>query len=413
MIIMANFTPVANPTSAAATESGPTSEVTDQAGDQADAGQDFAALLAAWFAPAAAPMTPAPLPGGEPATGQAAYSFAVTSDQQASAGASLPLTLQPELLGVVPTLPASALAAIALPEAALIEAVPVPPPDLAVAAAAAAVSNLAPLPIPTGIVTSTAAPDTAPAQLEITDSADVTSLASQSETSQTGFETEAVKLAARVVKDILAEAETATSSTPEHTSGNASEAEFPPELSAREQASLPAPEAADSAITAPSLQANRLTNTGAPAASEGRNAPPPIIHQTLDPLLALAQQTSPRETRSLRFQLHPEELGRVDVEVTRDAAGRVSASLNADGVEAANTLTNGIGHLRAALEKAGVNVEHLDVYATPQFQHNNQSNQQQQSPTPRAAPTNHFGAEQISEELSTTVEEEKLLNLRA
>ena len=190
MMIMASFTQVSNPTSAAANESSPASE----ANDQADAGQDFAALLAAWFVPTAAPTLPAPLPRGELATGQAAYSFAVTSDQQPSAGAPLPLTFQAELLGAVPTLPAPAFAATALPEPTPTEAAPVvAQPNFAVAAAATLASSTTPLPIPTGVATSNAPPDTAPAQLEIADSADFTGLASREEIAQTSFETEAVK----------------------------------------------------------------------------------------------------------------------------------------------------------------------------------------------------------------------------
>jgi hypothetical protein len=141
--------------------------------------------------------------------------------------------------------------------------------------------------------------------------------------------------------------------------------------------------------------------------------PQPIVNQTMEPLLEFAQDVQPRETRSLRLSLHPAELGRVEVEVARDAEGRVSAALTVEQADTAQALSQGIGQLRDALERAGVVVERLHVSTSPQFQSNAhpQSGQQQHSHQ-----THTPGTEYTSLEPAVTEEaapENRLLSMRA
>jgi hypothetical protein len=141
--------------------------------------------------------------------------------------------------------------------------------------------------------------------------------------------------------------------------------------------------------------------------------PQPIVNQTLEPLLEFAPGVQPRETRSLRLSLHPAELGRVDVEVARDAEGRVSAALTVEQADTAQALSQGIGQLREALERAGVVVERLHVGTSPQFQSNAhpQSGQQQHSHQTHASGTEYASLEPaVTEEAAP---ENRLLSLRA
>jgi hypothetical protein len=169
----------------------------------------------------------------------------------------------------------------------------------------------------------------------------------------------------------------------------------------------------DPSLSSPFLPTSGASPQAAPALSRSAGPAPSVLSQTVPSFLDLVQQTPQQETRSLRFSLHPHELGRVEIEVTRDAEGRVSASLNADQLEAAHSLTQGIHHLRESLEQAGLVIEHLEVVTTPHSQ-TNTSGQQQQTPAPQPTPaTNQALTPQPQEENLTGIEEEKLLNLRA
>ncbi len=163
------------------------------------------------------------------------------------------------------------------------------------------------------------------------------------------------------------------------------------------------------------ITANPLAN--APTASNNHqpNEAQTIATQTIDPIIELAQTTPHRETRSLRISLNPEELGKIEVEVTRDAEGRLSAAFSAERIEAASSLTHSLGHLREMLEQAGLRVEHLEVTVTPQFQNSTggQPGHQQQSQAQSSAPADFLPLSQTSENNPDSTEEEKLLNLRA
>ena len=132
-----------------------------------------------------------------------------------------------------------------------------------------------------------------------------------------------------------------------------------------ESVTRPQPTAVAASVKAPS-----------PAASAAPPLPSSPIAQTMQPVLELAQRVPPQEARTLHFSLNPAELGRVDIEVTRDAQGRVSASLTVEQADTAQSLTHGIGQLRESLERAGMVVEHLQVTTQLQPQTNQQFNQQ-------------------------------------
>ncbi len=148
----------------------------------------------------------------------------------------------------------------------------------------------------------------------------------------------------------------------------------------------------------------------------------PLVKQTIPPVLELAQRLDAPATRSLRLQLNPAELGRVEVEVTRDAEGQISAVLKVEQAETARTLTHSLGQLRESLERAGVVVEQLHVTHTPplQAQTSQQFGQQfgQQSQPQHTPPTHFTNADSLPAESSSTegtasAADQKLLSMLA
>lgn len=407
-MIMSGFSQLLGPASATASESLPSPDTTDQSE------QDFAALLAAAFAPVTAPNTPELLTGSALPETQAASSLALASGQPSDFRQLWPLTLQTDLMGNPSAFPLTisteASGAVmpltnvdgANPEVLTADVIKADVINAELVKANSMPANASPaapfLPLGSKI---------ANLQLTATEQREPGSGFSVGESTRSS---ELPGRAARVVKDIVAEPEAI------EPTGQVSEAgskpEGAPEPSLSEQPEPLPIEDNNSAQATTSLQANSVANSATPATSASSSPAQSIANQTIHPIIELAQQTPHRETRSLRFNLHPEELGRVEVEVTRDAAGRVSASLNADHLDAANALTHSIGHLREALEKAGVKVDHLEVFTTSQFQQNpnGQTNEQHAQ---RATQSGALLLDQVTEDGTATVEEEKLLNLRA
>ena len=144
-------------------------------------------------------------------------------------------------------------------------------------------------------------------------------------------------------------------------------------------------------------------------------AAPQLINQTVRPIIELAERISRRETRSLRFSLNPEKLGRVEVEVTRDAEGHLSARFTAEQVESGHALAQGISHLRETLEQAGLHVDRLEVVTTPQLHAgaSGHSEHQPHSQPDNPAPTGSLARDQTIPDDPVAVREDKLLSMRA
>src|SRR6185503_3695568 len=105
-------------------------------------------------------------------------------------------------------------------------------------------------------------------------------------------------------------------------------------------------------------EAARLAET---QSSTSSSHPASIAHQVVNPMIEIASQLSPRETRRLRIELHPEKFGQIDLEITRGVDGRLSASLSADTNIARHALAEGINHLRESLQQSGLTVDRLEV----------------------------------------------------
>src|SRR5262249_25435066 len=68
-----------------------------------------------------------------------------------------------------------------------------------------------------------------------------------------------------------------------------------------------------------------------------------------------------QQPRSVRLRLRPEELGQVEIQLTRDSSGKVSAQLSVERENTRAVLVQSLPQLRQTLERAGVTVERLQV----------------------------------------------------
>src|SRR5262249_35362669 len=93
--------------------------------------------------------------------------------------------------------------------------------------------------------------------------------------------------------------------------------------------------------------------TNAPGAS--------VASQTVGQLMTLAHTTGAGQTQSLQLRLKPQELGQIEIQLTRDAQGRVSAHLTADRESTHVALSQSLGQLRETLTQAGITVDRLQV----------------------------------------------------
>ena len=106
------------------------------------------------------------------------------------------------------------------------------------------------------------------------------------------------------------------------------------------------------AATVRDLQAN-----GAAQSNGGSS----IQSQTISQIIAQAETLPGRQTRSLRLRLRPEELGQIDIQLSRDASGRISAHISAERESARGALSRSLDELRETLSRAGLTVDKLQI----------------------------------------------------
>ncbi len=240
---------------------------------------------------------------------------------------------------------------------------------------------------------------------------------------QTPFIVEMVETTARAsIASDAAEPLSPAFDNPPHVVANRAEVALPApslplDLMGREDFTVEGVEAVTTAQTTPGSPS---VNAPPPPVNVAQTTPSPFITQTIQPVLELAQAVHPNETRTLRFSLNPAELGRVEVEVTRDVNGRVSASLTVEQAATAQALTHGIGQLRESLERAGLVVEQLQVTTQLQSQTAQQFGQpagqeagQQHGSQPRGPNADSLPTDQMIADGTTPVSENKLLSLHA
>ncbi len=109
------------------------------------------------------------------------------------------------------------------------------------------------------------------------------------------------------------------------------------------------------------------TNRAAPGVAKNASAETPtVISQTAGQVITVAERMTPRETRAISLSLNPKDLGRLEVRITRDDEGRVSAQFTAERDVTRHALREGLTELRQTLERAGLPVDRLEIRtATP------------------------------------------------
>jgi flagellar hook-length control protein FliK len=75
----------------------------------------------------------------------------------------------------------------------------------------------------------------------------------------------------------------------------------------------------------------------------------------------LVRDTNPNSSRELKIKLNPEELGTVDVTITRNADQQISIQLSVTNEAAEETLKHKISELTAALGEKGVSISDINI----------------------------------------------------
>ncbi len=121
--------------------------------------------------------------------------------------------------------------------------------------------------------------------------------------------------------------------------------------------------ATDRSLIAESLVPRELFPTGKSALSDSQVPVSKKIFTQIEPtLLALASDVRlDRERQSLKIQLHPSELGTVEISLVKNESGSVNAHIVADNESAHASLNENVEQLRSSLENAGLQIEKLEV----------------------------------------------------
>ena len=139
-------------------------------------------------------------------------------------------------------------------------------------------------------------------------------------------------------------------------------------------------------------------------------AGPQVANQIVD----LAVATQPRQQRSVRLRLRPEELGQVDIQLTRDSAGRVSAQVVVEREAARAALTQSLAQLRETLERAGLSVDQLNVSSdASSFAGTARENGKTRDESQRSSLGNETLTNAVETQPKERVREHKLLSLSA
>ncbi|MDX6385172.1 MAG: Flagellar hook-length control protein FliK [Blastocatellia bacterium] len=137
--------------------------------------------------------------------------------------------------------------------------------------------------------------------------------------------------------------------------------------------------------------------------------------QVVSHVLTLTEDLVANKTRSIRLRLHPEELGEVEIQLTRNAQGKVSALLEAQRETTKQVLSQSLGQLRETLERAGVTIDRLQVKAWTGSLAGNSANHddQRRQPQTSTGTINSLATTETKVGDTSRVHDHKLLSLNA
>jgi flagellar hook-length control protein FliK len=140
-----------------------------------------------------------------------------------------------------------------------------------------------------------------------------------------------------------------------------------------------------------------------------------IQSQTISQIIAQAELLPGRQMRSFRLRLRPEELGEIDIQLSRDAAGRISAHISAERESARGTLSRSVDELRETLSRAGLTVDKLLISTETGLSAGHRGTEDARS-HPRKSPsgvTNLLTENETNAGGQPRAKDEKLLSLQA
>jgi flagellar hook-length control protein FliK len=149
-----------------------------------------------------------------------------------------------------------------------------------------------------------------------------------------------------------------------------------------------------------------------PAAAE----PPPLaqpeagamrLHQTVETVHAVIRMAQSSGVTQARMQLHPRELGSLEVHLRSTPDGLV-ARVVADAAQAADVLRQAGDELRRALEAQGLNLARLDVTTTGQEDRHGAFAQGDGRPSRQSGGRGEWQPGHASTTAETTIEETTL-----
>jgi flagellar hook-length control protein FliK len=139
-----------------------------------------------------------------------------------------------------------------------------------------------------------------------------------------------------------------------------------------------------------------------------------VAPQVANQIAELAANTQPRQQRSVRLRLRPEELGQVDIQLSRDSAGKVSAQVVVERDAARTALSQSLPQLRETLERAGLQVDRLNVSSdSSSFAGNGRDNQQAAQQSNRSSYLSDSSTNTSETQSKERVRDHKLLSLSA
>jgi hypothetical protein len=148
---------------------------------------------------------------------------------------------------------------------------------------------------------------------------------------------------------------------------------------------------------------------------EGNAGANSVLSQTVHQVIAMAESVNARLTRSLRLRLKPETLGQIEIELSRDASGRISAHISAERESARAALSQSLDQLREMLSRAGLSVDKLQIRAGPGLSAGNRESADARSDS-RGSPTAIATAASSNEAAAIgalRADDQKFLSLRA
>lgn len=170
-----------------------------------------------------------------------------------------------------------------------------------------------------------------------------------------------------------------------------------------QQAPAPAPAVPDAPLSP--LQATPQATVGQAAPAADPQAPAGMrLAQAVETVYAVIRMSQSSGITRARVQLHPQELGSIEIHLRQTADG-LTAKVVADASQAANVLRHAGDELRRALQAQGLNLTHFDVGTSGQQERRSAASQGDGQPARQGGSGSSKSAESPAPADTTTTEE--------